>query len=109
MRAAARSEARRLDTERCAHQREAASNREQPGATARSEAIERDSERQEAPLSRASHAHGFSSESEGQLWSGCVVVALDRAVQRSVAPTEVKCEILKLIFSLRCFYGPIGS
>ena len=45
----------------------------------------RDSELQEAPLSKASHAHGFSSESKGRvfvLWLS-VVGALARAVQRS--------------------------
>jgi hypothetical protein len=83
MRAAARSEDRRRGTERFAKHRAAASTLEQPGAAARSEALLRDIEQQEALLSQASHAHRFSSESEGQLWRGCVVVALARAVQRS--------------------------
>jgi hypothetical protein len=43
----------------------------------------RDSGRQEAPLSQASHARGFSSESEGQLWCGCVAPVLARAIRRS--------------------------
>jgi hypothetical protein len=73
MRAAARSQARRCGTQRCAQHRAAASNRKQPGAAARSEALLRDSERQEAPLS---HASRFSSESKGQLCCGCIVAAL---------------------------------
>ena len=48
----------------------------------RNEALPRDSERLEAPLSQASHARGFSSESMGQLCSGCVVIPLARAIQR---------------------------
>jgi hypothetical protein len=83
MQAAARGEARRRGTERFAKHRATASNREQLGAAARSEAQPRDSERQEAPLSQAGRANGFSSESEGQLWCGCVVAALVRAVQLS--------------------------
>jgi hypothetical protein len=83
IRAAARSEARRRGTKRFAQHRAVASSLEQPKAAARSDALPCDSERQDAPLSQASHAHGFSSESEGQLRSGCVVFALARAVHRS--------------------------
>jgi hypothetical protein len=60
IRAAARSETRRHGTERCAQHRAAASNRGQPGAAARnSEALPRDRERQEDPLSQVSHTRGF--------------------------------------------------
>jgi hypothetical protein len=62
----ARSKARQRGTERCAQHRAAASNLEQPGSAARSEALPRDSERQEALLSQASHALSFSSKSEDQ-------------------------------------------
>jgi hypothetical protein len=70
IRAAARSEVRRRSNERYAQYRAAASNRGKPGAAARSEALPRDSERKKAPLSQASHAHDFLSESESQPWYG---------------------------------------
>jgi hypothetical protein len=74
-------------------------SQEQPGAAARCEALPCGSERQDFPLSQASHVHGFASESQSRLWRSCVVVALFRAVQRSarMCSSSVKFNLRNLI------------
>ena len=98
MRTAARNAA---GTERCAQHQTAACNREQP----RSEALPRDSERQEAPLNQASHAHDFDSKSESQLLCGCAVAALARAVKISARLCSVALQTNELRNMPRCGAG----